>query len=176
MTQRYSIASIALHWTMMLAIAAAWLIAQFIEDMPRGPDRVLAQGAHAAFGLAVAALLLPRLLARFLGGTLTDSVRPVWEQRLGQAAHLLLYALMIAMPLSGVAIALSGRAPFPVLGLFELPPLLSAYGLRKTLEEVHGVLSNVLLGAIALHVAATLWHVFVRHDGIAGRMIPVLRR
>jgi len=176
MTQRYSIASIALHWTMMLSIAAAWLIAQLIEDMPRGPDKVFALGAHAAFGLAVAALLLPRLLARLFGGTPADDAGPAWEHRLAQAAHLLLYALMLALPLSGLAIAMSGRAPFPVLGLFEVPPLLAAYGLRKTLEGVHEVLGNLMLGAVAIHVAATLWHYFVRHDGVAGRMIPPLRR
>ena len=50
------------------------------------------------------------------------------------------------------------------------------YGLRGTLEDVHEVLTNVLLCAVGLRVAATLWRVFVRHDRNSGRMIPKLRR
>jgi cytochrome b561 len=176
MTPRYSLPNIVLHWTMAVAIGGAWLIAQLVEDAPRGPEKAFLLGAHAAFGLSVAALLLPRLLARLLGGAPDDSAAPAWERRFAQAAHLLLYALMLALPLSGLAIAMSGRAPFPVLGWFEIPPLLNGLGLRKTLEGVHEVLGNVMLGAVALHVAATLWHALVRRDGVAGRMLPRLRR
>lgn len=172
MAARYSRLSIALHWTMALAIGAAWLIGQVMEDMARGPDRVFALGSHALIGLAVAALLLPRLLARLAGPLPEDVGQPAWEKRLAGAAHLLLYLLMLAVPLTGLAIALSGRAPMPVLGLFEIPPLLSSLGLRKTLEGAHELLANLLVGAIVLHVAATLWHALVRHDGVAARMLP----
>jgi cytochrome b561 len=172
MATRYSRLSIALHWTMALAIGAAWLIGQVMEDMPRGPDKAFALGSHALVGLAVAALLLPRLLARFIGPVPEDAGQPAWERRLAGAAHLLLYLLMLAVPLTGLAIAMSGRAPMPVLGLFEIPPLLSSLGLRKTLEGAHEVMANLLVGAVALHVAATLWHALVRHDGVAARMLP----
>jgi cytochrome b561 len=172
MPDRYSRLSIALHWTMAVAIGAAWLIGQFLEDLPRGPDKTFALGGHALIGLAVAALLLPRLLARIVGPVPVDAAAPAWEKRLAGAAHLLLYLLMLAVPLTGLAIAMSGRAALPVLGLFEIPPLLAGLGLRKLLEGAHEVMANLLLGAIALHVAATLWHALVRHDGVAARMLP----
>ncbi len=170
MDRRYSLASIALHWTMALAVGAAWLLGQLLEDFPRGPDRVFANGIHALIGMAVLALVLPRLLARFMGGTPEEA--PGWEGIAARAVHLLLYALMALVPLTGLAIALSARTPFNVAGLFELPNLLAGFGLRKALEEVHEVLANLTFGAVVLHVAATLWHAVIRRDGVLRRMLP----
>lgn len=167
---RYAMPSILIHWTMAAAIAAAFAIGQLLEALPRATQGT-AQGAHALIGLTVLALLLPRLLARAIGGAPAPVGRP-WERKLAGAAHLLLYALMLAVPLSGLALAMSGRAPLPVLGLFDIPNLLTGRGLRGFLEGVHEVLSNLMVGAVALHVAATLWHALVRRDGVARHMLP----
>jgi cytochrome b561 len=40
------------------------------------------------------------------------------------------------------------------------------------LKETHEIVANLMLGAIALPVAAVAWHAFVRRDGVAGRMTP----
>jgi cytochrome b561 len=40
--------------------------------------------------------------------------------------------------------------------------------------DIHNVLVYVLLGFILLHVAAALYHHFVKHDDVAGRMVPGL--
>ncbi|WP_198370292.1 cytochrome b [Roseomonas rosulenta] len=171
--QRYSILSILLHWTMALAIALAWGGAQLAEALGRGPTKSLVVGSHALLGLAVLALLLPRLLARWLGTVPGPAPgAPAWEQRLATAAHLLLYALMLALPLSGLLTALTGRAPFDLAGLATLPNSLAGTGLRGLVKEAHEVLANLMLGAIALHVGAVAWHAIVRRDGVAARMMP----
>jgi cytochrome b561 len=38
--------------------------------------------------------------------------------------------------------------------------------------DVHTWLAWVLLGLVGLHVAAALYHHFVRHDGVLRRMLP----
>lgn len=126
---------------------------------------------HALFGLGVLALLVPRILARLLGtvpgpppGT------PAREARLAAAAHLLLYGLMLALPLTGLPTALTARAPFDLAGLATLPNALAGTGLRRLVKEAHELLANLMLGAIGLHVAAVLWHAFVRHDDVPWRM------
>ena len=169
--RRYSIPSIALHWTMALAIAAAWLLGTLVDDFPRGDPRAAAIGTHILIGLLVLALLLPRTLARLSGGA-PEVAAPERERRLAVAAHLLLYALMLALPLTGIAFAMSARAPTPVLGLFDVPPLLAPLGLRGTLKEVHELLANLMLGTVALHVLATLWHALKRRDGVWRHMLP----
>jgi cytochrome b561 len=172
-TPRYTLPSILLHWTMALAIALAWGGAQLAEVMSRGPGKTLVVGTHALFGLGVLALLLPRVLARLLGTAPGPAPgTPAWEARLALAAHLLLYALMIGLPLTGLLTALSGRAPFDLAGIATLPNSLVGTGLRRTLKEAHEILANLMLGAVALHVAAVAWHALVRRDGVAARMTP----
>ena len=38
--------------------------------------------------------------------------------------------------------------------------------------DIHNVLVYVLLGFIVLHVAAALYHYFVKHDEVVARMLP----
>ena len=170
---RYSLPAILLHWTMALAIALAWGGAQLAEALARGPTKTYVVGSHALLGLTVLALLLPRILTRLFGTPPGPTPgAPVWEHRLGAAAHLLLYALMVLLPLTGLLTALSGRAPFNLAGLATLPNSLAGAGLRGMVKEAHEILSNIMLGAIALHVAGVAWHGFVRRDGVAARMTP----
>lgn len=171
---RYPLASILLHWTMAVAIGAAWAIGSLIEAFPRA-ERAGPLGVHALIGLAGAALLLPRLLARLAAGAPAPE-GAAWERRLAAAVHLLLYALMLAVPLSGLAMAMSARQPLALPWLGELPTLLRPLGLRGLFGEAHELLANLLVGAVALHVAAALWHALVRRDGAMRRMLPLGRR
>lgn len=174
---RFSTASIALHWTMALCIAAAWILAQVIDAVPRGPGRTAVLGSHVLVGLAVLALLLPRLVARLRGPVPAPAPgTALWEERLAAATHVLLYGLMLAQPLSGIGFALVRRSPTDVLGLFTIPNLFADDTLRGLFGETHELLANLLLAAVALHVAATLFHHFIRRDGVAARMIPALGR
>lgn len=174
---RYSLSSILLHWAMALAILLAWGGMQLAEALQRGPTKVLVVGSHALLGLGVLALLLPRILARLLGRRpAPPDGAPDWEHRLAAATHLLLYALMLALPLSGIVTAMTGRVPFELPGLGAIPNLLATSGLRRAVKEVHELLANGLLAVVAMHVAATLFHAFIRRDDVAARMMPWLAR
>ncbi|MBR0674215.1 cytochrome b [Neoroseomonas soli] len=171
---RYSLPGILFHWTMALAVLLAWGGMQLAEALGRGPAKTMVVGTHALLGLIVLALLLPRILARLLGTSPGPAPgAPVWEQRLALAAHLLLYALMLLLPVSGILVALTGRVPFDLAGLATLPNSLAGTGLRRTVKEIHELLANLMLATIVLHVAAVLWHAFVRRDGVAARMSPL---
>ena len=169
--RRYSIPSIALHWTMAIAIGGAWLLGTLIDEFPRGAPRVSATGTHVLLGLTVAALIVPRILARLSGGA-PRTAAPEWERRLAVAVHLLLYALMVALPLTGIGLAMSGRNPVPVLGLFDIPSLPALTPFRGALGGTHELLANLMLGTVALHLLATLWHALVRRDGVWRHMLP----
>jgi cytochrome b561 len=174
---RYSIPAIVLHWTMALGILLAWGGMQIAEDLGRGPAKALVEGGHALFGLAVLALLLPRILTRLRGRRVAaPDAAPAWEACLAAATHLLLYAMMLALPVSGLLTAMTGRRPFDLAGLGAIPNLLSATGMRGALKGAHELIANGLIAVVALHVAATLFHAFIRRDDVAARMIPGLRR
>ncbi len=174
MPQRYSVLQIALHWLMAVAIAAAWLLGQAIEEAPQGA-KGLAEGQHALIGLLVLALVVPRVLARLRGVPPYPDTMPAWERRLAHAGHGILYLLMIAIPVLGLIGITTGGRPvtLPILG--TVPVLFPVRWLHGAAAEAHEVLANLLLPVLTLHVLATLWHSAVRRDGVLGRMIPIGR-
>jgi cytochrome b561 len=176
MTASYSRASIALHWAMAALLGAAWILGDLLEELGRGPARTTAQGWHVLLGLGAAALLMARIAARLRHGGPSPEAGPGWERSLARAAHGLLYALMTLLPALGLGILLTGRRPFPVLGLFEIPAAWPAPGLHAALEGAHAAAAKLALGLVALHLAATAWHALVRRDGVAARMLPFLGR
>lgn len=167
-------ATIALHWIMALLFVAAFIAGQVMEEMPRGADKLSVLGWHLVLGGAVFALAIPRLLRRRRLETLHDA-GPAWERASAKAVHALLYLLMIALPLTGflAGVSLRGAIPLPFGG--EIGPLFASSMLHEAMEETHEFLVNALVIGVGLHVAGTLWHKYVRRDGVAGRMSPFAR-
>jgi cytochrome b561 len=73
-----------------------------------------------------------------------------------------------------------GVSLFPALDVFgpiSLPALVAPNKeAAKTAFFVHGLLAAALLLLIAVHVAAALFHYFIRKDNVLGRMLPGLLR
>ena len=106
---------------------------------------------HIIVGSLVLAFALWRLVLRYSRGV---PAAPEGESRLmtraGWASHVALYALMIALPVTG---------------------LLAWFGGINALADLHGgVLKALLWGLIALHVLAALYHQFILKDGLLNRM------
>lgn len=164
-----------LHWIAALAIAAAWAVGTVMGDLPRGPSRAAGTDLHFALGTLVLTLTAFRLLWRlFNPRPESPPGTPLWQGRTARLAHLALYGLMFAVPLSGVMAAwLGGKA----VNLFWITTLASPFLRDRTwekgAEEVHEVLANGLLILVAAHVLAALWHHFVRRDGVLRRMLPL---
>ncbi|MEO0766745.1 MAG: cytochrome b/b6 domain-containing protein [Pseudomonadota bacterium] len=169
--QRYHPLLVALHWLMALmipmALAAGGL---FLANMPPdSPDKVSGLGGHMIFGMAIGVLLILRLVTRIrsshpphatTGHDLLD--------RLGRWTHWGFYLLIAGMVLTGLATAL-GLGLFPIAygGTAEtLPPDLATFAPRLA----HGVIALLLVGLIALHILAALYHQAVLKDGLLRRM------
>ncbi len=172
MSTRYSLPLILLHWLAVPAMLAAFIIGEVMEDLPRGPEKISVMGWHILAGLTVAALLMPRIAIRLRGVPPMHGEAAFWEAGLARAAHLVMYAVMLLLPLTGLLSILAGTRTVPVLGLFELPALFPLSWLHEAMEEVHEAVARVFLVTLVMHVAATLWHVLVRRDGVLRRMLP----
>lgn len=170
---RYGGVSLVLHWGTALLIAVAWILGSTMEDLPRGAARAAGLDLHATLGLAVILAVLARLLWR------AANPRPDAGSGLmglaGKAMHLALYAMMLAVPLSGLAREWArGRSVSALFGGVVLAPPVSLPGGRAW-GEVHEVAANLLLVLVGLHVAAALFHHFVLRDGLLRRMLPARR-
>ena len=102
-----------LHWASAVLIIAAFVIGMFVAILPETrPERAEFLGAHLAIGGAVFLLTMARTFERL--------VRPAPPTRGAvMLAHFGLYALIIAICVTGLAMA---DAPIPLLGL-SLPNL-----------------------------------------------------
>ena len=171
-------ATIALHWIMALLFVAAFIAGQVMDELPRGGDKLSALGWHLVLGGAVFALAIPRLLRRRRIDTFHDSghdTGPAWERGAAKAVHALLYVLMVALPVTGFLAGASLRGAIPLPWGGEFGPLFSSPLLHEAMGETHEFLVSALVIGVGLHVVGTLWHKYVRHDGVAGRMSPFAR-
>jgi cytochrome b561 len=172
-TQRYSTASIAMHWLMVLAFIGIYAAVNLIDVFPKGSDtRQLAKNMHFSFGLLVFGLVWLRLLFRVMGTTPPIvPAPPVWQDRLAKLLHLALYGLMVAMPLLGwFALSAFGK-PIPFFGL-ALPALVAENKeLGRSIMEVHELGGNLGYLLIGGHAAAALFHHYWIKDNTLRRML-----
>lgn len=177
MADRYGRLTIALHWLMLLLLAAVYACIELRELFPRGSDpRNLLKAWHFMLGLTVFALVWVRIAARLVGGTPPINPPPTALQALaGRIVHLALYALMIAMPLGGWLILSAEGDPVPFFGL-TLPPLVGPdKDLAELVEEIHATAGTVGYWLIGLHAAAALFHHYVLRDDTLRRMLRFAR-
>ncbi len=166
----------AAHWLTVLLVIAEYLVGSIMPGVHWGTPLSTMIKWHLALGSTLLALVLFRIVWRLTHRPPPPPPElPAWQHRLAGLTHFALYAVLILMPLSGWASASARDWPVRVLGLIRLPALVpyrAQIGFR--LGDVHAnVIYWILLGLIALHVAAALYHRVVKRDSVLGRMLPV---
>lgn len=169
---RYSTASIAMHWLMVLCFVGIYLAINLAEEFDKGSfGRTFLRDTHFSLGLLVFLLVWVRIVLRVTGSTPPIvPAPPVWQEKLGKAVHGFLYLLMVLMPLIGWA-ALSARGKaIPFFGL-SLPALLAEdKALGRQIMEVHELGGNLGYFLIGGHAAAALFHHYFVKDNTLRRM------
>ncbi|MEO5691905.1 MAG: cytochrome b [Usitatibacter sp.] len=171
---RYDRATIALHWLMLLVIAAAYACIELSGIFPKGSaPRDNLKTWHFMLGLSVLLLVAVRVVLRLAGTTPPiQPAPPRWQVVLSRLMLVALYVLMIGMPLLGW-LTLSAQGKTIPYFFFDLPPLLakskSVAGWAKEIHETGGTIGYFL---IAMHAAAALFHHYVVRDNTLRRMLP----
>src|SRR5436190_22018410 len=93
--------SVTLHWVTVLAIIGLALVGSNMGDMHNGPQKIQVFALHKSVGLTVLALTLLRLAWRLVAGAPAMVPMPRWQRLAAHGSHVALYALLLAMPLSG---------------------------------------------------------------------------
>ena len=171
---RYPTATIALHWAMLLLLAAVYAAINLREYFPKGSDiREGLKAWHFMLGLTVLVLVLGRIVLRLLATTPPITPKPpVWQTLAARGVHLALYALMVAMPLAGWTILSAEGATIPFYGL-DLPKLVAPdKPLADWLVEIHQTVGTIGYWLIGLHAAAALAHHYFWKDDTLHRMLP----
>jgi cytochrome b561 len=162
----------ALHWATAALMVAVVVLAWSIPDGPGQGGSVLM--LHKSVGLTILALTVLRLFARRAAPPpAEDAATTRLEALAATATHVLLYVVLVAMPVSGFLFATADGHPVSLFGLVTLPsPLPPSAALRSAAWVVHGGGQYAVYAAVGLHVAAALYHLLVRRDGVMARMWP----
>ncbi len=172
MNERYSRSSIAIHWLMLVLLAAVYACIELRELYPKGSEpREMLKQWHFALGLTVFVLVWVRMIARVFGTTppIVPSVPP-WQRALAHAVEFTLYALMIVLPILGW-VTLSAKGTTVSFFGFELPALLApSESVASRTKELHETLATAGYFLVALHAGAALYHHYVRRDNTLTRM------
>lgn len=168
---RYGSLAIAIHWISAALILSQVYLGFAFGNFPRGSaERGELFVAHKSVGVVILLLALTRLAVRFIDAPPPYPADfPKWERRVAVWSHRVLYFLMIALPLTGLA-AVSKRAEGGMTELFggtwfPVIPIPALGGL-------HEPLAFGMIGLLVLHVLAALKNQFVTGGPVAGRMPP----
>ncbi len=173
-TTRYRPSQRILHWLMAIVIISALVIGLYCSYLTPGVAvRRALLDVHKSLGMTALVLIAIRLPLRLSLG------EPAYRRPLGglnrhaaRAAHILLYALMILMPLAGYTTSAAGGHDLPWFGLFQWPNLLPLdKGLERTAAGIHEYGAYCLYAVVSLHILAALWHHFFRRDEVLRRML-----
>ena len=176
---RWGPVSQTLHWLIVLLVLMLAVVGLSLDSLPKTPKYFWVYTMHKSVGITVLALVLARIGWRLYAGAPTPVAgTPAWQARIAATTHALLYALLLAMPLSGwLYDSASGLRPFRWFGLALMPRLASPdEALADTAHAAHEWLFWVLVALVVVHASAALYHHAFRNDATLSRMLPARRR
>ncbi|WP_308367383.1 MULTISPECIES: cytochrome b/b6 domain-containing protein [unclassified Microbulbifer] len=166
-----------LHWLIAILILCAWASVEMRELYEKGDSMgQWWEYLHFTVGFSILLLVLLRLYWRathprpeLFGGR--------WQRKVSLLVQALLYVLMLAMPITGVAMRQFSGKETPLFWLVKLPPLVKEN--TDTVEQLafmhEDLLWNALLALLLLHVSGALWHHFVKSDDTLRHMLPWIK-
>lgn len=184
---RYTRTAIVLHGLIALGIFAMFALGWYMSEIPKDAAKQasfdlfdlgiytwqLAEDAsprtfyfnlHKSIGVTLLALIAFRLLWRITHRppALLASYK-AWEKKLATGTHHLLYLLMFAMPITGILMALYSKYGLMWFGI-DIFSGLDNKNLRDLFEEMHEMISIILLLGIIIHIMGALKHKFIDKD------------
>lgn len=167
---------IALHWIVGIGMIILMAVGLYIENAEARSLMPL----HKSFGIALFAFILLRVVIRIRKGwPETASKGKAWEHILARVVHWVLILGTLAMPISGMLGSIFGGRGLSLFNLDLIAANLGSDGRPVAISEtlagiaggMHGLVANVLIAAILLHVAGALKHSFAGHDATLKRML-----
>jgi cytochrome b561 len=157
---------------LVLLIHGAWMV----HFAPR-PERAVNYAWHAAIGYDFLALLVLRLLWRWINPVpaLPGDLK-LWERYAANIGHIGLYVLMFGATLSGWALAGTGRRIYQLDAFGLKVPLIYTSqdrSMHDLLENTHMILSYLLAALVLVHLVGALRHHFIKRNTVLTRMIGV---
>ena len=171
-SERWGSVQIGLHWLIaaliLIQAPAGWVMA----NAAPGALQDFLYNLHKNFGVMVFVLAVVRLLWRQAHPVpLLPADMPDRQKTAAHVTHLLLYALLLLMPITGFLYTTLSGYPVPLFMVWDVAKLVPVNTpLGEWFEIAHLSLQWLLYLVVVLHVAGALNHHFVRKDWVLRRM------
>jgi len=172
-TPGYTLTARVLHWTTAVLILTMIPVGIVIANEWGGPAQTFLYNLHKSVGASLIPIVIVRLIYRLMNPPppLPDDI-PAIQQIAAYTTHWALYGLILVQPIVGYIMTSAYPAPVPFFGLFDLPAIWPENrALSDRLSAVHLYIGLAIAGLAAMHIAAALFHHFVRRDQVLVRMI-----
>jgi cytochrome b561 len=191
---RYTATAKVLHWLIAIGIFGMFALGVFMSDLPKEAPKQIAYdlfnwgiytwnlgeevsprtfyfNLHKSIGVTLFALILFRIFWRFTHKppALLASYKAA-ERKIANGAHHLLYLLMVAMPLSGLIMAVNSKYGVKWFGI-EFIGGLDNKPMRELFKEAHEIIGAIILLVIIVHILGALKHKFIDKDETLNRML-----
>lgn len=165
--RRYGAVAMVIHWATAAAVFALLGSGLVMADTVDQSAKVRLLTFHGAAGFFTGVLTLLRILWWVFADDRPPhtAATPRWQARAAGAVHGLLYAVILLMVASGLAMMALSGAPDILMNGGTLPDF-NQYAPRIP----HGLGAWTLMALIAAHVGAALYHQFALRDRLLGRM------
>jgi cytochrome b561 len=173
----------ALHWISALLIIFGLTHGYWMSNFAPRADRLPHYAFHSIVFVYFAILLVLRIIWRLSEPTpMQPADSAAWEKAAAHLGHLALYAMLIAVLVTGYMnwsafparfdAARAAQVDLSFLGLFKVPALHSTLDrdVFRFWEGGHMYLSWALAALIVIHILAALRHQFVKRNHVMGRM------
>jgi len=176
--QRYTSVAIALHWLIAAVILGTFVLGQYMTSLQLSPAKLKLYSYHKWIGVTIFLLVLARLAWRLAHRPpAPPASMPAWQHSAAGIAHFFLYALTMAIPISGWLMSSASGFQVVYLGMVPIPDVLAKNKeMAEQLKELHEALNWLMVLVVALHVAAALKHHLVDRDDVLRRMLPFLKQ
>ncbi|HET7314989.1 cytochrome b [Salinisphaera sp.] len=166
----YGLISRCLHWLLLVLIVIQFtLVFIFTWFIPGQPTVIM---LHKSFGLLILLFGLIFIAWRLTQPKPSLKDYPTWQRGLARLVHFVIYVAIIAQPVFGSLMVMSSGSSIPFFGLFSIPPFAA---LGRGAASVFGTLHAftgwwIVLIALGIHLAGSLYHHFVSKDDVLRRM------
>lgn len=171
----YDNVAITLHWLTALLVLIQFALAE-TWDWASRDTRETMQSTHVSLGILLTAVIVVRLIWRWIPGHQRSSLEAGWMRIASKSVHYLLYLLLVAQACLGFAIGWSAGHPIHFFGI-PIPGPIGALSrpTRHDIREIHSTVGWIIIILALGHALAALYHHYFLKDRVLGRMLPLAR-
>lgn len=162
----------ALHWLVAIGIFVLIWIGLQQAGMERGAERNELRMIHASIAIIVFALMVLRLVWRWMNETPAHPVgNPGWQIAASTVVHWGLYLAVFVQLASGAMVVATNGNGLPFFGLLQIPvPIAENREAHEFWEEVHEAAWWAIVILLGVHILGALYNHFVRKNDVLRRM------